>query len=491
MSDGNQAVSQAGPTKMSRNAITALTVLVITAFVMMINETSVSVALPSIMEEFSITAATAQWLLTGVLLTMAIIMPATGWMLDRFSTRSIYLFAVGIFLVGTVLAAMSPVFGVMLLGRILQAVGTAVIMPLQMTVTMTVVPPHRRGTVMGIISVVLAVGPALGPTYSGLVMSLGSWHMVFWALVPFVAIAGIIGALKLPNITEVKKTSLDVLSLFLSALAFGGLVYGVSSLGVIISGGETAGIAIAFAVVGVISLIAFISRQLSLGKHGKALLDLQPLKIRNFSIAVATMFIIQMMLLGVSNLLPLYLQGALLATALVAGMVNLPGGLVETMVSPIAGALFDRVGPRPLAIPGVIIMAASIWWLSTVSETSPIWLVVVMFVALSVGISMTFTPLMTTALSSLPSDLYSHGSAISNTILQVAGATGTAVMMAIFSYVSENGGNTPEATASGASMSFLLAAILSTIAVVLVLFIKRPANQTETKISEEAQHVLS
>ena len=146
---------------------TILAVLVFTAFVMMLNETTVAVALPSIMADYSISATTGQWLLTGFMLTMAVVLPATGWMLERFTTRSVFLFATGVFLVGTVTAALAPSFAVMLLARVSQAIGTAVIMPLLMTVAMTLVPAPRRGTVMGLIAVVMAAGPALGPTVAG------------------------------------------------------------------------------------------------------------------------------------------------------------------------------------------------------------------------------------------------------------------------------------------------------------------------------------
>ncbi|HZK32083.1 MAG TPA: DHA2 family efflux MFS transporter permease subunit, partial [Corynebacterium sp.] len=360
----NSRLPEAGP--MSRDAVVVLTVLVLTAFLMLVNETTLSVALPSIMADFAVTAATAQWLLTGVMLTMAIIMPATGWILDRFTTRQVFLFSVIIFLLGTVVAALSPTFAVMLLGRVLQAVGTAVIIPLQMTVVMTVVPPHRRGTVMGIIGVVMAVGPALGPTIAGLILSVADWHMIFWAMVPLLLIAALVGVWKVRNIGESLSTPLDVLSLVLSAFAFGGLVYGLSSIGIIIAGGPAAVIAIALTVVGVLALALFVWRQLSLGRQGRALLDLRPLGVHNYTVAVIALLCLQAALLGVVNTLPLYLQGALLTTALVAGLVNLPGGLLETVVSPIGGAIFDRIGARPLAIPGAVIMTAALFWLATV-----------------------------------------------------------------------------------------------------------------------------
>lgn len=459
--------------------ILVIVVLVATAFVMMLNETSLSVALPSIMATFDVTAATAQWLLTGVMLTMAIILPTTGWMLDRFTTRQVYLFAVGIFIVGTILAAVSPTFSVLLLARVLQAVGTAAIVPLLMTVVMTVVPPKRRGTIMGVIAVVMAVGPALGPSFAGLVMSFADWHWVFLILVPFLFIAAAIGAWKLPNIGDIKLTPLDVLSVVLSVFAFGGLIYGLSSIGVIIDGGPAATVAIAASVVGLVGLVLFIWRQLALAKHGTALLNLTPLKVWNYSIALASLLLLQAALLGVVNTLPLFMQGALLVSVLVAGTVNLPGGIVETIASPIGGWLFDRIGARPLAVPGSILMAVGLFWMSTLDEHSPVRLVMVQFVVLSLGLAIAFTPLMTTALGALPQDLYSHGSAIFNTLLQLAGAAGTAIMIAVYSYFSETGGGTPAAQAEGGTMAFLVSAWLCVAAAVITLFLRKPDEQRQ------------
>lgn len=471
--DTTAAGHAAPPEKMTSETILVLVVLVLTAFVMMVNETTLAVALPAIMTDFSVTAATAQWLLTGVMLTMAVVLPTTGWMLDRFTTRQVYGVAITSFLAGTVVAAVSPTFTVMLLGRVLQAIGTAIIMPLIMTVVMTVVPAHRRGTIMGVISVVMAVGPALGPTVAGLILSIGDWHLIFWLLVPFVALAGIIGAWKLRNVGVHRDTPLDVVSVILSAFAFGGLVYGLSSIGIIIDGGPTAGAAITAAVVGVLALGLFVRRQLRLADRGTALLDLRPLGVWNYTVALIGLLAVQASLLGVVATLPLYLQGALLTSALVAGLVSLPGGLVETVASPVGGWLFDRIGPRPLAIPGAVVLTASLLLLASVDHTTQVWQVVVYFIVLSVGLAFLFTPLMTAALGSLPKELYSHGSAIFNTLIQLAAAAGTAVTVAVFSYVSVTGGETREAIADGANSAYLVAAGISVVAVAAALLLRR------------------
>lgn len=468
----DQTPDQAPP-----NTSLIIGVLVFTAFVMMLNETTLAVALPSIMADFEVNAATAQWLLTGFMLTMAVIMPTTGWMLDRFSARGVFLTALASFLIGTVVAAISPTFEVMLGARVLQGAGTAIIMPLLMSVVMKLIDPSRRGTIMGLISVVMAVGPALGPTVAGAVLSMFGWHMIFWVMVPLVAAAGLIGLWKLPEIGERKDTPLDLISVVLSVFAFGGLIYGLSSVGIIIDGGEAATVALGILGVGVVGFILFVARQRSLIKSGRALLDLTPFTIRNFSLCLAVMFTLFGSMLGMFNLLPIYLQGSLLVTALVAGLVLLPGGLLEGLLSPLAGRIFDSAGPRPLIIPGIVLIVISLFGLSTVDETTALWFVITCHIVFSGALAFVLTPLMTTALSSLPDNLYGHGSAILNTSLQLAGAAGTAILIAVYSASVEAdqlaGESAAAGIADGSSTAFLVAAFFSVAAAIISLFVQR------------------
>ena len=485
-SDSRPPQDGAGDAAGSTSVAGVLVVLLSTAFVMMLNETTVAVALPAIMGEFQVSAATAQWLLTGFMLTMAVVMPTTGWMLERFSTRAVFIVAVAAFLLGTLLAALAPWFGILLLGRLFQGAGTAVVLPLMMTVTMTLVPAERRGTVMGLIAVVMAVGPALGPTVAGAVLSAASWHAIFWVMVPLVAASGLMGVARLRNVGTARRLPLDVVSVLLSVLAFGGLIYGLSSIGQILAGGSAAVLALIVTAVGTVALVLFGRRQIRRARTGEALLDLRPLAVRGFTLPIIVLLILFGAMLGVMNTLPLYLQGSLLATALVAGLALMPGGLVEAIVSPLAGRIFDRVGPRPLIIPGLIIEVASLAWLATVGESTAVGEIIAIHVVFSIGLAAVFSPLMTTALSSLPRELYGHGSAILNTGQQLAAAAGTAAMIAIYSLVSDGsrGAGAAETTAlaDGANSAFLASAVLVGLALVLSLFIRAPRSGPRSEI---------
>ncbi|WP_080796717.1 MDR family MFS transporter [Corynebacterium pacaense] len=458
-----------------REVIIVLSILVVSATIMILNETILSVALPSIMEDFRVPETTAQWLSTGFMLTMAVVIPTTGFLLDRFSTKAIFITALSFFAVGTLTAALAPTFAVLLTARIIQAIGTALIMPLLMTVTLTVVPAERRGSMMGIISIVISVAPALGPTVSGFILNSLTWHWLFWMMLPIVVVALAVGGALIRNIGETKVSPLDVPSVLLSAIAFGGLVFGFSSIGEILAGEGLPVIAVL--VVGVIALAMFLRRQVKLGRDDRALMDLRPFRIPNFTFSMVAILLAFGAMLGTIMVLPIFLQNSLGATALVTGLVVMPGGLMQGLVAPFIGRIYDRVGPRPLLIPGAIIFSLAAWSLTLLGAGTPVWLVVIMHVAFSIGMCLMMTPLMTTALGSLPKVLYGHGSAILNTLQQLAGAAGTAIMIAALSFgtmlATDAGSAHAAAVGSGTRVAFISAGIISVAALVASLFVRR------------------
>lgn len=452
-----------------------LSILVLGAMVMILNETSLSVALPTIMADFGIPATSAQWLLTGFMLTMAVVIPTTGFLIERLTTRQIFLASTGLFLVGTVVAALAPSFVVLLLGRVLQAGGTALMIPTLMTVAMTLVPPQRRGTVMGIISVVISVAPALGPTVGGAILNRFTWHVIFWAMVPLMALILVAGLWRLSNVGASREVPLDGLSVVLSAVAFGGLVYGLSSIEKMLNGG--AWVEMAVSIIGAVGLILFILRQRRLALDDRALMDLRPFRVRNFTLAVIILLVSFGLMLGMVTVLPIYLQTTLGATAFATGLAVMPGGILQAFLSPFVGRIFDSLGPRPLMIPGSLFMVVSLWLMATLGESSTLWMVVGMHVLFSLGMCLMMTPLMTTALSSLPEKLYSHGSAIMNTFQQLAGAMGTAFLVVFLtrgtSAGTEAGLSPAAATAQGTHWAFLFAGIAGIAIAVLAPLLKR------------------
>ncbi|MDQ1075455.1 MULTISPECIES: MDR family MFS transporter [Microbacterium] len=469
------AAAPPGKPAVRPGAVIAL--LVVAAFVVILNETVMGVALPELMRELDISAATAQWLTTAFLLTMAVVIPTTGFLIQRLPLRTLFFTAMGLFTLGTVIASFAPGFGVLLVGRIVQACGTAIMLPLLFTTVLNVVPAHRRGRMMGLISIVISVAPAIGPTVSGLILSVFPWRGMFMVMVPIALVAIALGARWVRNLTETRRVTLDVISVVLSALAFGGLIFGLSSIGEAASGHAIVPVWIPL-VVGVVALAVFVVRQLRLGSTDRVLLNLGVFRHSSFTLAVILVVVAMTMLFGVLILLPIYLQNVLGLGTLQTGLLLLPGGLLMGLMAPLVGNLFDRFGARPLVLPGAIIASLGLWGFATLSTETAAGFVIAVHCVLSLGLAFMFTPLMTSALGSLPRELYPHGSAIVSTVQQLAGAAGTAVFVTLMTVGAASavsgGASVVDATATGIHSAFFLAACLSIAVIVLAVFVRTP-----------------
>ena len=460
------ASKSSAPEKLSRESVTIIATLLVATFVVILNETIMNVALQRLMVDLGVDAPTVQWLSTGFMLTMAVVIPTTGFILQSLSTRAVFLLAMGLFAGGTTLAAVAPGFEVLLLARIIQAGGTAIMLPLLMTTILTLVPLSRRGAVMGNVSIAISVAPAMGPTVSGLILEHFTWRFMFVFVLPVALAALAIGAKYLTNVGETEKTKLDFLSVILTVPAFGGLVYGLSQIGGGQSGPGTA--AIAALVIGVASLAVFVLRQLRLQKADAPLLDLRAFNFRMFTVSVLLMVVAMMALFGAVILLPLYLQEIRGLGSLETGLALLPGGLAMGLLGPFIGRLFDKVGPLPLTVTGSVLMVLTLWQFSMLDAGTPVWWIITLHVLLSFGLALLFTPAFTTGLNPLPPHLYSHGSAIMSTSQQVAGAAGTALLVSIFAVVSASSG-----LVAGMSAAFLTATAIAVAAVVLSAMMRK------------------
>nr|WP_306896697.1 DHA2 family efflux MFS transporter permease subunit [Agromyces albus] len=458
--------------------------LLAASFVVILNETIMGVAIPHLVDDLDITISAAQWLTTAFMLTMAVVIPITGFLLQRFATRPIFIAAMSLFSAGTLIAALAPGFEVLLLARVVQASGTAIMMPLLMTTLMTLVAPSDRGRLMGRVSIVISVAPAIGPTISGLILNYLSWRFMFWLVLPIALVMLIIGIRRVENVSEPRVIPIDVFSVVLSAFGFGGLIYGLSLVGGEVSGTSTGSAPMWVALaIGLGGIAAFIVRQRALQRSERALLDLRTFRSTNFAVSVALMVVMMAALFGTIILLPIYLQNVLHLEPIVTGLLLLPGGLTMGLLGPVVGRLFDRFGPTPLIVPGSIAVSAVLWSLTMVTEQTSPWMLLMAHVVLSAGLAFMFTPLFTSALGSVEPRLYSHGSAIVGTVQQVAGAAGTAlfitVLAAVTATVATTGVSSEMAEVAGIRAAFLVGAILSITAVVGAFFVRKPADMME------------
>ncbi len=440
--------------------------LVAATFTVILNETIMINAIPRLAEDFDVSYNAAQWLSTAFLLTMAAVIPVTGWFLQRVTTRAAFATAMITFAIGTTLALVAPTFWVLLVARIIQASGTAVMMPLLMTTLMTVVPVQDRGRVMGNVTLAMSVAPALGPAVSGVLLHLGSWRLIFAVVLPIALAVTVASMRRLKNVGEPQAGDIDWISVPIAAFGFGGLVYGLSEFA---NGDRLRPILIVAA--GLVAIALFVIRQILLMRDGAPLLDLRVLRHRTYRLSLIVMSIAFMAMLGAMILLPLYLQEVRGLSPLKTGLLVMPGGLAMGLMGPRVGALFDRFGSRPLVVPGSVAIVLSLFALTQIGAETAYGLILAAHILLMVGLAALFTPVFTLGLGAVPMHLYSHGSSTLGTIQQVAGAFGTALVITLMTSRAdarlEEGATLQAATIDGMQLAFLVSAIIAVLVVVL------------------------
>lgn len=453
------------------------------AFVAILNETTMGVAIPHLIDDLAITALDAQWITTAFMLTMAVVIPVTGFLLQRFPTRGVFVAAMSLFSAGTLMAALAPGFWMLVAARVVQASGTAIMMPLLMTTLLTLVPPAIRGRMMGRVSLVISLAPAAGPTLSGLILDSLGWRWVFALVLPFALVMLVVGAVWMRPVGETTTAPVDVPSVVLSALGFGGAVFGLSRVGVVTdsavpdAAASTAAMIVSFAV-GAVGLGLFVWRQLRLQRLDDALLDLRVFGSRDFTLSILQMALLSAGFFGATTVVPLLLQHAMGLNAAESGLVVLPGAVAMGALAPLIGRVYDSRGPRVLLVPGAIAATAMLWCYSLVGVGTPLWLIVAIHTMLAMGLTLSFTPLFTASLGALAPRFYSHGSAVVGTVQQVAGAAGIALLIAVMSAVAsaahESGASAAAAQAAGARTAFLLAAVLCAPTILGAFLIRKP-----------------
>lgn len=465
-----------------------LIVLILGSFVTVLNQTVVTPALPPIMLEMGIDASTAQWLTTGFTLVNAIMIPITAFLIDRFTTRSLFIFSMSVFALGSLLCGLAPNFPLLLVGRLAQAAGAGILMPMVMTVLMLMFPVERRGTAMGMFGVVIAFGPAIGPTVAGLVIDHLSWRDLFVAIAIFAAIVIAVTPFALekqsPNSQGI---TLDKPSLIMSTLGFGTLLYGFSVIG---SSGISAE-ALISSTIGAIILIFFFRRQLSMEKP---MLNVRILKNHRFLMGTIIGMLVQASLLSAGILMPIYLQSLMGYSATISGLVLMPGAILMGIMGPIAGRLFDKHGPRALSLVGMTLLVISTFAFATLNDSTDVVFLTALYTVRMFSLSLVNMPITTWAMNSLDNKVMNHGTSVNNTLRQVSGSLGTAILVSVYTLVAASlMGNMDSIHASitGINVSFAVSGILCTIGLILtIIFVKNKPSKQESETPARTEESL-
>lgn len=407
------------------NTLQILVVLMLGAFVSILNQTLDNVAIPHMMLDFNVSASTIQWIVTGYMLVNGVFIPITAYLMETFGSRKLTLVAMSCFTMGSLICTVSPSFPVFMTGRIIQGLGAGILMPLLTNVFLSIFPPHQRGKALGTMGIVMVFAPAIGPTLGGWVVQTYSWRLLFSGLVPIGLLDLVLALIWMKDVLELTYPKFDVWGAVFSTIGLGCLLYGVSEAG---NKGWSNTEVVVFLVVGIFSLLLFLRRELTVDMP---LLELRVYKYNIFSLTIVINAVVTTVMYAAMMLLPIYLQNIRGFTPLQSGFLLLPGALLMGIMGPIAGAVFDRIGLRVLAIVGLLITAAASWEFTKLTADTMYADILQMYTIRSLGVSLIMMPLMTAGLNQLPRRLNSHGTAMFNTMRQVAGSLGTAMLVTI------------------------------------------------------------
>lgn len=460
----------------NRNIV--LAVLVLGAFVIILNQTLLNTALPAFMRDFGITANSAQWVTTIFMLVNGIMIPTTAFLIQKFTTRTLFLTALGLFSAGTVVCALSPTFVVLLIGRVIQASGGGIIIPLMQTILFAIFPRHKRGTAMGTFGLVIAFAPAIGPSLSGWIVDSFPWQTLFLMMLPISLIAMLIGYFILTNVTERTFPRLDILSIILSSFAFGGLLYGFSAGGNI--GWTNPQVSLSLGI-GAIVLVLFVWRQMRLDEP---ILEFRVLKNPMFTLNTALGMCVFIAMIGGMIMIPLYMQNMSDYSAMEAGLALLPGAALMGLMSPVTGIIYDKFGAKWLAVVGFTLLSGTTFMFTTLTAETSFTYIAAVNTGRMLGTAMIIMPVTTAALNQLPQRMIPHGTALNNTMRQIAASVGTAILVTVMTGAAQDPAKYGvEGLIHGVNVAFLVAGIIGTLGIVGAFFIKENRQTKATKVT--------
>lgn len=453
--------------KIPLNVLLAVIATGLMSFCGVIVETSMNISFPTLMKEFSVTTSTVQWMTTIYLLVVAIIVPLSSFFKKNFRTKSLFIIANLFFILGVLVDALAPAFSLLLLGRVIQGLGTGIALPLMFNIILENVPESKIGLMMGIGTLITAIAPAIGPTFGGLIVNSLGWRYIFYILLPILIISFFLGIKNIQQKSQIQKSKFDLLSLLTLMMTFGGLIFGFSNMNNL-----RPIVWLAF-VIGVIGLIGYVVRS---NKLNDPIINLNVLKNHTFSSHVLSFFIFQILSLGFAFILPNYIQLVNKDSATIAGLVVFPAGIVGAILAPLGGKILDEMGARLPILFGVACADISLITFTIFSLHLSNLFITLVYILYMFGMGMSVGNIMTNGLKYLSDSDQADGNAILNTLQQFAGAVGTSIVSAIIALSQNNTHlSTQITTAQGTQHAFIVLMILGLINFV-ILFKAIPSN---------------
>lgn len=465
---------------LSRKPAVTLFVAAFAAFLATFNETFLNVGFAPIMESLSVDVSTVQWLATAYMLGAAVMVPVSAFAYRSFPTRPLFCATTALLVIGSVVGAFAQNFAVLLIGRIIQALGTGMLIPIGMNITLEIAPREKLGTYMGIMGAMTTLGPSSSVILAGLILAVADWHMLLWTFAALSALFFLAGAIILRDIAKLSHPRLDALSVALIGIALIGILYGIST----VFGGNVI-IALVAAIIGVIALVAFIKRQ---GKLAEPLINLEPLKIAPFAVGVIANMLSLIVIFAMNIIVPTFMQSILGTPALVASLTLFPAILCSCVVSPVAGRVFDKHGPGVLLPLGFACMAVfSVLTGLFVATANPIVLALI-YIPVICGSALVIGPVQSFALSKLSYQLNPHGVTVMSTGFQIAGCIGSSVFTGVYVAVSAvtTAGGAPAAQAAtqGMVVTGCLVGAVALVGFIVALWIRRQAALSTAPTAE-------
>ena len=443
--------------------------LVVSGIASSVLSTAMTTALPGVVEYFGISTSVGQWITSGYSLAMGMIMPLTAFLITRFPTKRLYLTGIGMFIIGLLVSIFAGNFAVMMVGRVLQACGNGVLMTAAQVVIMTIYPIQKRGTMMGTYGLATTAAPVVAPTIAGLMIDAFGWKSIFYVSLVIMILSFLISSIVFDDVLELQDKKFDVLSFVESIVAFGGITLGIgnmSSFGLI---SMEAGLPL---MSGAVVCVFFVIRQCGLGKP---FLDVKILANRNYAVSVISSMVLYLVMMGSSVMMPLYVQSVMGYSAVVSGLVTLPGSLATALVSPFAGKLYDEIGIKKIFVAGAIALVISNIGMFFLSMETPLWIAAALNVIRNISIGSLMMPLLTWGTSNVHPTKMADASSLLTSLRTIAGSIGSAVFVGIMTMVAASSAQTygDNAMMHGMNISFLWMAVGAVVLFLIAVFAVR------------------